>query len=388
MRPAVTHGVDIEGIHRVKHAIELDQVTRVVDGETHLADLTLRLEPGSFNVLLGRTRAGKTSLLRLLAGLDRPTSGRLRANGTDVTHVDVRRRDVAMVYQQFVNYPSLTVYENIASPLRLAGRLGKHDIDRRVRETAAALRLEPYLDRLPAELSGGQQQRTAMARALAKDASLLLLDEPLANLDYKLREELRTEIRQLFRDRPSVVVYATTEPTEALLLGGRTAVLHEGRVLQVGRTLEVYQTPATERVGQVFSDPQMNLWDVEVVEGSEARLSPEVRFPLSGHLRGLTPGRYRLGLRAHHLRLAPASPEDLRIPAHVEVEELSGSETLVHATHGGLSLTAQVEGVHRHPFGAPVELFASPSRMFVFGPEGRLVAAPPFTSEEPPHGQD
>jgi glycerol transport system ATP-binding protein len=388
MRSAVTHGVDIEGIHRVKHAIELDQVTRVVDGETHLADITLRLEPGSFNVLLGRTRAGKTSLLRLLAGLDRPTSGRLRANGTEVTRVDVRRRDVAMVYQQFVNYPSLTVYENIASPLRLAGRLGKQEIDKRVRETAAALRLEPYLDRLPAELSGGQQQRTAMARALAKDASLLLLDEPLANLDYKLREELRTEIRQLFRDRPSVVVYATTEPTEALLLGGRTAVLHEGRLLQVGRTLEVYRAPATERVGQVFSDPQMNLWDVEVVEGSQARLSPEVRFPLSGHLRGLAPGRYRLGLRAHHLRLAPASPEDLRIPARVEVEELSGSETLVHAAHGALSLTAQVESVHRHPYGTPVELFASPSRMFVFGPEGRLVAAPPFTSEEPPHGQD
>jgi glycerol transport system ATP-binding protein len=372
----------------VKHGIELDKVSRVVDGEMHLADITLRLEPGSFNVLLGRTRAGKTSLLRLLAGLDRPTSGTLRANGADVTHVDVRRRDVAMVYQQFVNYPSLTVYENIASPLRLAGRLGPRELDRRVRETAAALRLEPYLDRLPAELSGGQQQRTAMARALAKDASLLLLDEPLANLDYKLREELRTEIRQLFRGRPAVVVYATTEPTEALLLGGRTTVLHEGRVLQVGRTLEVYQAPATERVGQVFSDPQMNLWEVEVTADAGARLSPEVAFPLSGHLRGLAPGRYRVGLRAHHLRLAPASPEDVRIPAHVEVEEISGSETLVHAAHGGLSLTAQVEGVHRHPYGAPVELFASPARMFVFGPEGRLVVAPPFTSEEPPHGQD
>ncbi len=380
--------MDIEGVHRVRHGIELEKVTRVVAGEMHLADISLRLERGSFNVLLGRTRAGKTSLLRLLAGLDKPTSGRLRAHGTDVTHVDVRRRDVAMVYQQFVNYPSLTVYENIASPLRLAGRLGKQDLDRRVRETAAALRLEPYLDRLPAELSGGQQQRTAMARALAKDASLLLLDEPLANLDYKLREELRAEIRQLFRDRPAVVVYATTEPTEALLLGGRTAVLDEGRLLQEGRTLEVYQTPATERVGQVFSDPQMNLWDVEVSPDIGARLSPEVTFPLSGHLRGLAPGRYRVGVRAHHLRLAPGSPEDLRIPARVEVEEISGSETLVHAAHGGLSLTAQVEGIHRHPYGAPVELFVSPSRMFVFGPEGRLVSAPPFTPEEPAHGQD
>ncbi len=372
----------------MKHGIELDRITRVVDGELHLADINLKFEPGSFNILLGRTRSGKTSLLRLMAGLDKPTSGTLRADGIDVTRVDVRHRDVAMVYQQFVNYPSLTVYENIASPLRLSRKLGPRDIDRRVRDTAAALRLEPFLDRLPAELSGGQQQRTAMARALAKDASLLLLDEPLANLDYKLREELRTEIRQLFRNRPSVVVYATTEPTEALLLGGRTAVLHEGRLLQSGSTLEVYQAPATERVGQVFSDPQMNLWDAELSPDTGARLSPEVAFPLSGHLKGLAPGRYRLGVRAHHLRLAPGSPGDVRLPAHVEVEEVSGSETLVHAAHGGLALTAQVEGIHRHPYGAPVELFVSPSCMFVFSPEGRLVAAPPFTPEEPAHGQD
>jgi glycerol transport system ATP-binding protein len=385
MSPAVTHGVGIEGIHRVKHGIELDEVSRVVDGETHLADITLTLEPGSFNVLLGRTRAGKTSLLRLMAGLDEPTSGTLRANGTDVTGVDVRRRDVAMVYQRFVNYPSLTVYENIASPLRLAGRLRGKDLDRRVRETAAALRLEPYLDRLPAELSGGQQQRTAMARALVKDASLLLLDEPLANLDYKLREELRTEIRQIFKDRPAVIVYATTEPTEALLLGGRTAVLDEGRLLQEGPTLELYQAPATERVGQVFSDPQMNLLEVEV-SAAEARLSPEVALPLAGHLRALTPGRYRLGLRAHHLRLEPGSGADVRIPARVEVEEVSGSETLIHATHGRLSLTAQVEGVHRHPYGTELLLYVSPARVFVFGPEGRLVAAPSSTVQEATHG--
>ncbi|WP_245814618.1 ABC transporter ATP-binding protein [Cystobacter ferrugineus] len=372
----------------MKQGIELDAITRVVGGETHLADIHLRLEPGSFHVLLGRTRAGKTSLLRLLAGLDQPTRGTVRVNGTDVTGVDVRKRDVAMVYQQFVNYPSLTVYENIASPLRLAGKLDAKELDRRVRDTAAALRLEPFLQRLPAELSGGQQQRTAMARALAKDASLLLLDEPLANLDYKLREELRTEIRQLFRNRPAVVVYATTEPTEALLLGGQTVVLHEGRVLQTGPTLEVYQAPATEHVGQVFSDPQMNLWDAEVTQDARLRLSPEVDFPLSGHLQGLAPGRYRLGLRAHHLRLSPSSPTDVRIPAHVELEEVSGSETLLHAAHAGLALAAQVDGVHRHPSGAPVELFAPPSRLFVFAPGGRLVAAPPFAHQEAAHGQD
>jgi glycerol transport system ATP-binding protein len=182
------------------------------------------------------------------------------------------------------------------------------------------------------------------------------------------------------------VVYATTEPTEALLLGGQTVVLHEGRVLQSGPTLQVYQRPATEHVGQVFSDPQMNLWDAEVGTDGRARLSPTVDFPLTGHLRGLAPGRYRLGLRAHHLRLSPASPEDIRVPAHVELEEVSGSETLVHAGHAGLSLAAQMEGVHRHPSGAPVELFLPPSRLFVFAPGGPLVAAPPFASQEAAHG--
>jgi glycerol transport system ATP-binding protein len=140
----------------VKPGIELNGVTRIVDGEVHVADIHLSLPPGSFTVLLGRTRAGKTSLLRLLAGLDRPTRGAICADGVDVTHIDVRRRNVAMVYQQFVNYPSLTVYENIASPLRLRSDLGRDVIDQRVRETAAALRLDHLLERLPRELSGGQ----------------------------------------------------------------------------------------------------------------------------------------------------------------------------------------------------------------------------------------
>lgn len=368
--------------------IELDGITRIVEGELHLADIDLTLSAGSFNVLLGRTRAGKTSLLRLLAGLDRPTRGAVRFNGTDVTRLDVRRRNVAMVYQQFVNYPSLTVYENIASPLRLAKKLSDADLDRRVRETAKVLRLDNLLQRLPAELSGGQQQRTAMARALVKDADLLLLDEPLANLDYKLREELRTEIRQLFQSRGAVVVYATTEPAEALLLGGRVAVLDEGRVLQSGPVVEVYGAPATERVGQVFSDPQMNVLDAEVTSGGEVQLPAGVAFPLSGHLRGLSPGRYRLGIRANHVRLSSAtgggpgsdrgSSTDVRVPVIVEVEEVSGSETLVHATCGPNALAALIEGVHQHALGSSLEMLLAPERLFVWSSDGRLVASPPL----------
>jgi len=170
--------------------LELDGVTHEVLGQTHIHRTNLVLQPGTMNVLLGPTQSGKTSLMRLMAGLDRPTSGRIIWNGTDVTGQRVQDRKIAMVYQQFINYPSMSVYENIASPLRLLG-VGKAEVDRRVRETADLMQLSPMLDRKPLELSGGQQQRCALARALVKNAGLVLLDEPLANLDYKLREELR-----------------------------------------------------------------------------------------------------------------------------------------------------------------------------------------------------
>ncbi|MGY3461055.1 ABC-type nitrate/sulfonate/bicarbonate transport system ATPase subunit [Bradyrhizobium sp. LM3.4] len=203
--------------------VTLDHVTRTVDGVPHIRDVSLTLESGTLNVLLGPTLSGKTSIMRLLAGLDKPTSGKILVNGKDVTGADVRKRSVAMVYQQFINYPSLTVYENIASPLRVQGK-PRAEIEARVAEAARLLRLEPFLKRTPLQLSGGQQQRTAIARALVKGADLVLLDEPLANLDYKLREELRAELPRIFEASGAIFVYATTEPTEALLLGGQHGV--------------------------------------------------------------------------------------------------------------------------------------------------------------------
>jgi len=202
-------------------SVTLDHVTRAVDGIPTIRDVSLTLERGTLSVLLGPTLSGKTSIMRLLAGLDKPATGRVLVDGKDVTGFDVRQRSVAMVYQQFINYPSLTVYENIASPLRVQGK-PRAEIEARVQEAASLLRLEPYLKRTPLQLSGGQQQRTAIARALVKGADLVLLDEPLANLDYKLREELRTELPRIFEASGAIFVYATTEPSEALLLGGRS----------------------------------------------------------------------------------------------------------------------------------------------------------------------
>ncbi|MBC7939965.1 MAG: ABC transporter ATP-binding protein, partial [Chitinophagaceae bacterium] len=213
--------------------LTLAQVGKKVGPAVHLHPMSLSPTPGAVTVLLGATQAGKTSLMRIMAGLDVPSSGQVQVDGRNVTGVPVRERNVAMVYQQFINYPSMTVYDNIASPLKLAGQT-RADVDRRVRELAAKLHIDVFLDRLPAELSGGQQQRVALARALAKGAPLMLLDEPLVNLDYKLREELRDELTQLFAAGDATVVYATTEPAEALLLGGYTAVMDAGELLQYG----------------------------------------------------------------------------------------------------------------------------------------------------------
>ncbi len=172
--------------------LELDQVTAVVGAQTHLYPTSVRLAPGAINVLLGPTQAGKTTLMRIMAGLDRPTTGRVLVDGKDVTGVGVRDRNLAMVYQQFINYPAMTVYDNIASPLRLQGTRPRDEIDARVRTVAAKLHIDHLLQRLPAALSGGQQQRCALARALVKRAPLVLLDEPLVNLDYYLSTEVMT----------------------------------------------------------------------------------------------------------------------------------------------------------------------------------------------------
>ena len=363
--------------------LTLENVVKTVGADTHLYQMSLTLQPG-LNVLLGPTLAGKTSLMRLMAGLDTPSSGRVLMNGQDVTGVSVQKRSVAFVYQQFVNYPNFSVFENIASPLRIAG-LDAKTIKERVNGVAALMHLEPMLKRLPSELSGGQQQRVAIARALVKEAGLLLFDEPLVNLDYKLREELRAEMREIFDRKGAVVVYSTTEPFEALTLGGQVAVLSEGRLLQVGSTLEVYHHPSTVRVGQVYSDPPMNLLEARLDAG-RGHLNSGQDFALPAHMAALS-GEYRLGVRANHAGLSQSSADDLRLPAQVELAELSGSETYLHTNVVGTAaharVVAQLSGIHSVMPGESVTLFIDPRRMFAFDGAGALVAAPPRSGSQP-----
>ena len=352
--------------------LTLQGVTKSVDGSVHLHRVDADLQAG-LHVLLGPTGSGKTSLMRLMAGLDQPSEGKILADGQDVTAVPVRQRSVAFVYQQFINYPSLSVFENIASPLRLAGT-SKGEIERNVRETAELLHIDHLLGRLPAELSGGQQQRTAIARALIKDAKLLLLDEPLVNLDYKLREELRTELRALFERRDAVVVYSTTEPVEALTMGGSVMVMHHGKVLQSGPTAAVYHQPVSMEVAGVFSDPPMNLAPVEV-RGGRARFPQGLELPLLGHLQSLQNGAYHFGIRALHLALH-GTPEQPSFPATVELADISGSETFLHVQAGELDWVVQQEGVHEHRLGQEVAVYLDPTRIYAFDAKGAMQAGP------------
>jgi glycerol transport system ATP-binding protein len=351
--------------------LELRNITKSVDGAVHIHETNLKLEEGSFNVLLGTTLSGKTSLMQLMAGLDRPSSGEIWFNGKNVTGVSVQKRNVSMVYQQFINYPHMTVYDNIASPLRVAGTDAK-TIESRVQSVAELLRLKPMLGRKPAELSGGQQQRTAIARALVKDSDMILLDEPLANLDYKLREELRDELPRLFANRHCTVIYATTEPTEALLFGGYTATLHEGRVTQFGPTGEIYRRPSDLVSAQVFSDPPLNTATV-TKRGNEMMLRPGISWPVNGAFGSLADGDYLLGIRAHHIAPFQQAPNAIAIEGRVLLTELSGSESVLHVDLNGATWISQSHGVHPFEVGATARLYVDVARSFLFDRSDRLV---------------
>ncbi|SFP18596.1 ABC transporter ATP-binding protein [Tranquillimonas alkanivorans] len=353
--------------------LSLQGVSKVVGSETHIHHTDLTLEKGTMNVLLGPTLAGKTSLMRLMAGLDVPTTGRILWQDKDVTGVKVQDRKVAMVYQQFINYPSMTVYDNIASPMKLMG-VDKSEVDRRVRETAELMKLTPMLDRKPLELSGGQQQRCALARALVKNAGLVLLDEPLANLDYKLREELRAEIPRIFEESGAIFVYATTEPEEALLLGGNTATLWEGRVTQFGPTPQVYRQPVNATTARVFSDPPMNFLPIEK-RGGEMLFGDNQSARIPEPLSGLPDGKLTAGFRPNHLELHPHVAGALEFDTKLSVTEITGSETFVHLDHHGERWVGLVHGIRDLLPGQDLRVYLDPAHVYIFAEDGQLVSA-------------
>ncbi|MEM9840945.1 MAG: ABC transporter ATP-binding protein [Pseudomonadota bacterium] len=350
--------------------LQLNGITKVVKGATHIKPTTLTLETGHFNVLLGETGAGKTSLIKLMAGLDPIASGTMLMDGEDVTKLSTQSRRISLVHQFFVNYPHMNVFDNIASPLRVAG-MSKSEIEGRVQEAADILQLGPMLKRKPHELSGGQQQRCALARAIAKDSKAVFLDEPLANLDYKLREELRELLPELFAGRGAIVVYATSEPEEALLLGGQTALMMDGRVAQFGTTADIYRAPTTLTAARIFSDPPINAAPVQ--KKGDVFTMGEASWA-AGDAAGLSDGEYTVAVRPNHILPIETSKATVRITGNVGVTELSGSESSAHFDLDGRGWVSLAHGTHSYRIGEAHTFYMDPSACLYFAPDGNRAA--------------
>jgi len=352
--------------------IVIENLSKKHQGYYKIENLNLEVNDGDFTVLLAPTGSGKTTLLRLLAGIEKPTSGKIYFDGVDVTDVTPQKRNIAMVYQQFVNYPSFTIYENIASPLRVSKtKYSEKEIDKRVRDNAALLGISHILSHLPEHVSGGQKQRTALARALAKGTKYVFLDEPLANLDYKLREELRVELKQIFRKKGGAIVYATPEPIDALGMASHVGFMHEGRILQYGPVKEIYFNPKFVEVGKYFSHPTMNILEgKKIVENDRIYLQVTSQFKIDvTQLKNiLVKDHYMLGVHAHTILIKPKETY-IKIEGVVQLSESVGSDTELHLDHQGQSLVVLVQDVIRYELGQVVSLYVDPKSFYIFDPD-------------------
>lgn len=317
--------------------VTFDKATRIYPGndKPSVDQLDLEIQDGEFLVLVGPSGCGKSTSLRMLAGLEEVNSGRILIGDKDVTNVAPKNRDIAMVFQNYALYPHMTVRENMGFALKIAGT-PKDEINRRVDEAARILDLEPYLERKPKALSGGQRQRVAMGRAIVRKPQVFLMDEPLSNLDAKLRVQTRTQIASLQRELGVTTVYVTHDQTEALTMGDRIAVLNNGLLQQVGTPQEMYEHPANDFVAGFIGSPAMNLGSF-TVDGTNAILGP-ARVPLSqATLDALTPadgGKITIGFRPEGLEVVSENEENT-IPIEVEFVEELGSDAYVYGRLAG-----------------------------------------------------
>jgi len=351
--------------------VRFDRATKAYAGSDAVAvhEFNLHIQDGEFMVLVGPSGSGKTTALRMLAGLEEVDDGGIFIGDRDVTYLAPKKRDVAMVFQNYALYPYLTVAANIGFPLRIAG-VRKRDRQARVEEVAKLLGLTEFLDRKPAQLSGGQRQRVAMGRAIVRVPSVFLMDEPLSNLDAKLRVQMRADIAALQADFGITTVYVTHDQAEAMTLGHRVAVLHDGRLQQVGPPRLLYERPTNLFVAGFIGSPAMNLCTVEVKDGAASFGGVDVPVPANNGF-----GRLVLGVRPEALEVAGDG-----IPARVEVIEDIGSDAYVFcsAELGGeqTRLVARTEVRNAPKQGEHVSLRPRPEEAHLFDPESGVRLAP------------
>jgi multiple sugar transport system ATP-binding protein len=333
--------------------LAVNNVTRAFPDNRGVYDLSLTVERGEFFVLLGPSGAGKSTLLRMIAGLDRPDSGDIEIGGRSI--VGLRRPDsaVAMVFQSLALYPHMSAFDNIAFPLRMM-RLNRRQIEQRVRETATLAGLQIDLSRRPGHLSGGERQRVALARALVREPSVILMDEPLSQLDTQLRNALRLELKEFQRRTGRTIVYVTHDHASAFILGDRIAVMQNGTIAQVGRPAEIYRYPANLFVASFLGDTPMNLIKCQTTEGRRGLWIGQTRIELTPP--GLITGDLILGIRPEDL--SPNSTLGaVELPTMVEATEFLGTHYLVHARLGDAALIAALP-TPLNP-GEPARLYAS-----------------------------
>tara|TARA_X000000368_G_scaffold408563_1_gene389368 strand:+ start:660 stop:1733 length:1074 start_codon:yes stop_codon:yes gene_type:complete len=350
----------------------IDHISFKPTEEYHLNDVTLNFNPGKMYTILGRTLSGKTTLLKTIAGLQTPDSGSINFEGADFLSVPVWNRNVAMVYQQFINYPHLNVIENIAFPLKQR-KMEENLIEKEVKEAMEKVGLIGFELRKIQELSGGQQQRVALARSLAKKAKILLLDEPLVNLDYKLREGLREEFKKLFSGSEasnSILIYASTDPLEAMQLNGDIIVIDEGKVLQTGSAKEVFENPATAKVAEITNDPAMNI-NKGHIQDNTLVMNNNVQIQIPDQLKSIPNGDYQVGIRATDLYL-----DDNGFSFDVEISEISGSETFLHLRNNDLKCVATIEEVKTYEANEVVKINFDKSKIYLFKETGELLHSP------------
>ena len=341
------------------------------DDQFHLNEVSFNFKKGNIYTILGRTLSGKTTLLKTIAGLLTPDSGSMKFEDRDFLKVPVWERNIAMVYQQFINYPHLNVYENVAFPLKQR-KIDNHEINDVVLKSLKSVGLEGYENRKIQELSGGQQQRVSLARSLVKNAKILLLDEPLVNLDYKLREQLREEFKNIFSQglsEESIVIFSTTDPREAMELNGEVIAIDEGKVLQVGPAKEIFENPKTLKVAEISNDPPMNILNANIDSNKIKFEGIEIDAP--NHLSNLKDKNFNLGIRASDILLSDSGFE-----FEVELAEISGSETLLHLKRGDVKIITSIEEVMNFNINDKVKINFNTNKVYAFNQSGILASSP------------
>ncbi|HVJ34913.1 MAG TPA: ABC transporter ATP-binding protein [Terriglobia bacterium] len=339
--------------------VVLDHISKSFGFLTVLHELSLSVQAGEFMVLLGPSGCGKTTALRMIAGLETVTSGRIAIDGRDVTDVAPKNRDIAMVFQSYALYPHMTVAENIAYPLVIR-RGARADIDRQVRDVAAQVQLDPYLDRYPRQLSGGQRQRVALARAIIRRPAVFLMDEPLSNLDAKLRGHMRAELKHMQHALGITTIYVTHDQVEAMTLAHRVAVLNKGRPQQIDTPRQIYEDPANLFVAGFIGSPPMNFVDGALADGLFECAAGRLPTVVQSHQ-----AKAVLGIRPEDCRLtAPGEAGSLR--ATIYSIELIGDHALLTCRIGGQSIAVKVEKDFSREIGAEIGIAAAPERTYLF----------------------